>query len=337
MNKKALVLVSGGLDSQLALAFMLKQDIEVEAVSFFSHFSGGIKEGKVGDWVKLTKERFKIKMHYVFIREEFIDMIKIAKHGYGSGINPCIDCKILMFKKAKKLMQSIAASFIVTGEVLGQRPMSQLKQALSIIEKGADLEGLILRPLSAKILEPTKSEIEGIIDREKLGNIRGRGRKEQALLAKQFGIDSYPQPAGGCILTEKVFAYKMKDVFKYGYKGMDEFIMLQAGRLFRLNECNKAFLSRNAREIDILYNLADKEDIIFQLANDFPGPLLVLRGRVSEDIIKFAGALVKYYSKKKTNVKADVEYFRKSDLESVNRITVETLSKSEVEKYLVGF
>ena len=199
---KALVLLSGGLDSILAVKLLLEQGIEVEAINFRTNFCGPSK-------ARPAAKMLGVRLHEVDIRKEFLEVLKKPKHGYGSGMNPCIDCHALMLKKAGELMQkenscperSRRIDFIATGEVLGERPMSQHKKALKIVEKEAGLEGYLLRPLSAKLLEPTIPEKENLVDREKLLAISGRNRKPQMELAARYGIKNYPTPAGGCALT----------------------------------------------------------------------------------------------------------------------------------------
>jgi hypothetical protein len=202
---KALVLLSGGLDSILAVKLLLEQGIEVEAVNFRTNFCGPSK-------ARAAAEMLGVKLREVNIRQEFLPILKNPQHGYGSGLNPCIDCHGLMLKKAGEIMRAEGFDLIATGEVLGERPMSQHKQALDIVEKDADLKGYLLRPLSAKLLAPTLAEQDGRVEREKLLDISGRSRKPQMALAAQYGIKEYPTPAGGCALTQKDFAGRLKDL-----------------------------------------------------------------------------------------------------------------------------
>ncbi len=334
MKKKVLAFVSGGLDSHLAVAFMQAQGLEVEGVSYFSHFTGGLKEGSVGKWVKAIQDHFKIKMHYKFLREEFVDMIANAKYGYGKGINPCIDCKVLMFSKGRELMEEIGASFVVTGEVIGQRPMSQLKRSLAIIERDSGLGGLILRPLSAKVLEPTIPEKEGWVDRELLGDIEGRSRSKQMEYAQQFGITKYPQPAGGCILTEKVFAKKMRDTLNHGYESINEFWELQFGRALRLRDDAKAIAGRNERECDALIKLATSDDYIFRFSLDVPGPVVLLKGRFDEETKQLCAQIVKYFSKQKSDEVSSVEFYRKG--EDVKSVEIEPIDERFIKGMMIN-
>jgi tRNA-uridine 2-sulfurtransferase len=310
MRAKCLVLVSGGLDSQLAIGLMQRQDVDVEAVSFYSYFSSGIKEGRLGYWAHQAARHFGVKMHFVFLRESFIAMLKDPRYGYGSAVNPCIDCKVLMLIKAQELFAETGASFVATGEVIGQRPMSQLKHSLALIEKRSGLEGRIVRPLSGKCLPPTEAEKQGIVQREKFEDIVGRGRSRQKMLAEEFGLKKYPQPAGGCILTDKTYGARLRDAFKYGVTSEREYIALQCGRLVRFDSSTKAIIGRNKRECEMLRALADPDDYIVALSNDAPGPLLLLKGAVSAAVLERAGQIVHYYSKQKNAPEAEVEYFQ---------------------------
>ncbi|MCM8761412.1 MAG: hypothetical protein NC933_04695, partial [Candidatus Omnitrophica bacterium] len=199
MTKKAVVLFSGGLDSILATRLMMELGIEVACVHYYIEFAAcGGGETSAVNAAKMLGVPIKI----FDITAEYLEMFRNPKHGYGANINPCIDCKILMLKKAKEYMAEIGASFLVTGEVLGERPMSQRRDALNIIEKNSGVRGILLRPLSAKLLVPTIPEAKGVVDREKLLDIQGRSRKIQMELAARFGIKEYPNPSGGCLLTD---------------------------------------------------------------------------------------------------------------------------------------
>jgi len=332
--EKCLVLVSGGLDSQLTIGLMQRQQIEVEGVSFFSYFSGGMKEGRMGYWARNAAEHFGIKMHYVFLREPFLEMLKSPRYGYGSAINPCIDCKILMLRTAREMFPKTGASFVATGEVVGQRPMSQIKQSLAIIEKNSGLTRRIVRPLSGKLLDATIPETEGILERSHFEDISGRGRSSQRALAKKFGLEKYPQPAGGCILADKAYAARLHDAFENGVNSPHEYIALQCGRLLRFSKKTKAIIGRNARECDMLFCLAEDEDYILMLGEDAPGPLLVLKGIVGEADIERAGRIVKYYSKQQSAASAEIEYFQKK-VKTPRTITVGSIDHKDVESLIV--
>lgn len=331
MKRKALVLVSGGLDSALAVGLMKKQGLDVEIVSFFSPFSTGIKNGTMGAWVRKIADHFNVKAHFIMLREEFLEKVFNPAYGYGTGLNPCKDCKIFYFTKSKELMESIGASFIATGEVLGQRPMSQLKEGLQMIEKNSPLCGYIVRPLSGKILEASLPEKEGIIDREKMCAIQGRGREEQFRLAEEFGIQSYPQPAGGCILTDKAYATKMQDMYRFNTVSIRHCIALQCGRVYRFANDAKVIIGRDERENELLEKLADDECMIFSFAEDKPGPLLLFYGNIRTNYIEHAARLVKHYSKERLKDSSTVSYYKKANGTSMKKnIDVGQLDEDEL-------
>lgn len=285
---KAIALFSGGLDSVLAIKLVESQGIECIAVNFSTPFY------RVKNLEKI-KSDYGIDVLDVDISKEFIEVLKNPRHGYGSAINPCIDCKILMMKKAKEMMKEVGATFIVTGEVEGQRPMSQQKRTMNIIEREAEVKEILLRPLSALIFPETEIERKKIIDRSLLLNISGRSRRIQIELARKFNITEYEQPSGGCILTEKSFKDKLTDYFNHT-KNIDnnELKLLKIGRHFRIGE-NKFIVGRNKIENDTLHNLKSAADIEFSVKN-FMGPVTILQGKPDEQSIKTAASLTLSYS-----------------------------------------
>ncbi len=293
MNKKAIVLLSGGLDSILAAKLMIELGVEVTCVTYFIEFA--MCGGGPSAAIKAAKT-LGVPLKIFDITAEYIDMFKNPQHGYGANINPCIDCKIFMLKKAKAYMEEIGASFLVTGEVLGERPMSQRKDALNIIEKCAGVKGILLRPLCAKLLTPTIPEIEGVIDREKLLDIRGRSRKPQFALAEKFGIKEYPSPSGGCLLTDPGFAKRVRDLMAHEGLSVDGLTLLKVGRHFRLGEATKLIIGRDEKENDELETLAKKNDVCFRL-KDHEGPLALLRGPHDEELVKIAAAITAHHTK----------------------------------------
>jgi tRNA U34 2-thiouridine synthase MnmA/TrmU len=321
---KALALLSGGLDSTLAVRLVQEQGIDVVAVNFMSPFClcgrGGC--GAVG-----IAKQLQIPLKTISLGEEYLEIVRNPKYGYGKNMNPCIDCRILMFKKAKNYAEEIGASFLFTGEVLGERPMSQHGKALDIIEKEAGLEGRILRPLSAKLTPMTETEKKGWIDREKLLNIRGRSRKKQIELAKEFNMKDYPCPAGGCLLTYKEYAAKIRDLFEYKKKiRIKDVLLLKIGRHFRFEE-NRIIVGRNRTENERLRDLKDVDDYYLEV----PGcgsPLTVLIGPKKEEAIRTAAALTARYSdsgEKEIIVRFGTQEMNKS-------ITTSKLSNEEIEK-----
>ena len=321
---KALALLSGGLDSTLAVKLLLEQGIEVEAINFVSPFC---LCGKGGCGASQVADKFGIRLKVISVGEDYLKVVRKPKHGYGKNMNPCIDCRIFMLKKAKKYAQEAGASFIFTGEVLDERPMSQHFKAMKIIEEEAGLENEILRPLSAKLLPETTVEKRGIVDRRKLLDIQGRSRKRQIRLAKDFSISDYPCPAGGCLLTYKEFADKVKDLFKYKRRvTLKDIALLKLGRHFRL-EKNKIIVGRNESENKTLSQIKFPIDYLFEVSN-CGSPITILQGRKTNAAIEKAAALTAYYSDKK-DVRVRVR-FGKSNMDRV--IEVSRPSKEEVEK-----
>lgn len=276
---KAVGLLSGGLDSTLAAKLMVEQRIEVHAINFTSPFCTCTpKKSGCAAVVSAVKTLGNIPLKQVALRDEYLGMVRNPKHGYGSGMNPCIDCRIMKIRKAGEYMRAIGAAFLFTGEVLGQRPMSQHKRALAIIDRESGLQGFILRPLSAALLEPTIPEMAGLVDRSKLLGISGRTRKKQISLAADKGINDYPCPAGGCLLTERNFAEKMRDYLKFTKQPtVRDIALLKIGRHFRLPNSDKIIVARNESECKSLRDLCRKGDHLL-VPIDFRGPTVIIQG-----------------------------------------------------------
>jgi tRNA U34 2-thiouridine synthase MnmA/TrmU len=236
-----------------------------------------------------------VPLKVVNVGDEYLKMVRKPKHGYGRNMNPCIDCKIFMLKKAKKYAKEIGASFIFTGEVLNERPMSQHSKAMKIIEEEAGLKGKLLRPLSAKLLPETVIEKKGLVKREKLLDIRGRSRKPQIKLAGGFNIKDYPSPAGGCLLTCKEYADKLRDLLKHKKRcSMADVSLLKVGRHFRFGE-NKIIVGRNEAENNLLAAEKARNDYYFEVP-DVGSPTTVLQGAKTKNAIRMAAALTAFYS-----------------------------------------
>jgi len=330
MNKKAIVLLSGGLDSILAARLMLEQGIDLLAVNFSAKLCMcGCK--KTGDSAAVVAARMLgIPLKTIDITSDFIEIVKNPSHGYGANVNPCIDCKIYMFKHAKEMMKEAGASFLVTGEVLGERPMSQRMDALNMIEKAAGVKGILLRPLTAKNLNPTMPEEEGVVDRKKLLDIRGRSRKPQMALAEKFGIKRYPSPAGGCLLTDPGFANRVRDAMKYGEFNAENLALLSVGRHFRISPDARLVVGRDEGENGIIESLAGSGDIIFELA-DHEGPTAILRGKRSEDLIRIAAGITAYHTKFRVDHQLRINH-RKAGTGGSEIISVDAAEKEFVEK-----
>jgi tRNA-specific 2-thiouridylase len=324
---KALALLSGGLDSTLAAKLIIGQGIDVEAVSFVSPFCL-CKKGGCG--APEVAKNLNIKLKMINVGEEYLRIVRKPRFGYGKNMNPCIDCRIFMLKKASKYAKEIGASFIFTGEVLGQRPMSQLGRTLGVIEEEAGLKGEILRPLSAKLLPPTRIEKKGLVDREKLLGIEGRSRKEQIRLAEELKVSEYSCPGGGCLLTYREFACKLRDLFEHKKRiSLKDVQLLKIGRHFRFGK-NKIIVGRNEAENHLLLQMRTANDHCFE-AQDTGSPITLLQGPKTKTAIEKAAELTAYHSDKKLE---DVSVkFGKGDFNKSLRISIP--GKEKVEKLRV--
>jgi tRNA-uridine 2-sulfurtransferase len=324
---KALALFSGGLDSILAVKLMLEQGIDVVAVNFVSPFCLCEK----GSDVSKAAKRLGVPLKVVDVGAEYLRMVRNPKHGYGKNMNPCVDCRIFILKKAKKIAAEIGADFIFTGEVLDERPMSQHYRALKLVEEEADLKGKLLRPLSAKLLPATVMEKKGLVDRAKLLDIRGRSRKPQIKLAEEFNVKDYPSPAGGCLLTCKEYASKLRDLFKHKERcSLADVSLLKVGRHFRLGE-NKIVVGRNEEENRVLVAEKARSDYYFEVP-DIGSPITVLQGAKTNEAVRTAAALTAFYSDAKSD-KVSVNFGRARLSRSV---TVSVPSCGEVKSLRVG-
>ena len=321
---KALGLLSGGLDSILATEMIQKQGIEVVAFNVKSPFCLCKKGGCAA--VDASKQ-LNVPLKVVAAKEDYLRMVRSPKHGYGRNMNPCIDCRIYLLKKAKKYAKEIGAIFLFTGEVLDERPMSQHYPALKLIETEAGLKGKVLRPLSAKLLPETEVEKQGLVDRAKLLDIQGRSRKPQLKLAEEFNINDYPCPAGGCLLTYEEYAKKIQDLFDHKKRvSMADIALLRVGRHFRFGK-NKIIVGRNEEENKLLIAHKTKNEYYFELP-DVVGPVTILQGPKTKKAIETAAKLTASYSDAKAKEVA-VKFGR----ETLNKIITVTLpKKAYVEK-----
>ncbi|HRU64729.1 MAG TPA: tRNA 4-thiouridine(8) synthase ThiI [Spirochaetota bacterium] len=279
-NTRGVVLFSGGLDSLLAAKVLQEQGIDLIGFHcILPFFPPDINTEELT--ATRQAKQIGLKLHHYFCKADYIGILKDPPHGYGSHMNPCIDCKIFFIKKAAEFMESIGADFVATGEVVGQRPMSQQKNTMRHIEKESGLEGKLLRPLSAKLLSPTIPELEGKVDRAKLLSISGRGRKQQMELAAKYNITDYSSPAGGCLFTDKFFASRLRDLldFKSDIDQIDIYL-LSIGRHYRISNKVKVIISKNELEGIELSKYRDRADLFIEA--DFKGPVIFVSGEVDD-------------------------------------------------------
>jgi tRNA U34 2-thiouridine synthase MnmA/TrmU len=291
---KCILLYSGGLDSLVAGKILMNQGIDVIGLHFIlPYFPPDLNPEELKE--SIIAKQIDLKLTHYWCGQEYIDMLKHPPHGYGKNINPCVDCKIFFINKAFELMKETGADFVATGEVVGQRPMSQLKHTLNHIEN-TTIKGMLLRPLSAKLLKPTIAEINGMVDREKLYDISGRGRSRQIELAVKFGIKDYSSPAGGCLFTDKFMAQRVRDLIEYfpDFK-QQELYLLKAGRHFRLNSFVKIIVTRNERENIELEKYESMFDYSFKPL--FKGPSVFVKGTLTEDHKNTINSIICRYGK----------------------------------------
>ncbi|GFO62538.1 hypothetical protein M1B72_20945 [Geomonas paludis] len=307
MQRKAIALLSGGLDSTLAVKVLLEQGIAVEALNFTSPFCTctGKNAGCKSEAVRVAEE-FKIPIKVMNKGADYLEIIRNPKHGYGKGMNPCVDCRIYLLKKAKEYMEQSGADFVITGEVLGQRPMSQRRDTLRVIERESGLEGLLLRPLSAKHFNPTIPEQEGWVDRDKLLSISGRSRKEQFELAEELDVKNYPCPAGGCLLTELSFVGKIRDVFDHSDQlNLRDFRMLKLGRHFRIGRRTKVVMGRNEAENELLERAIQAGEAALRW-KEGKSPLAAVMGESSPELLERAAQILLRYTKAEPGAAATI-------------------------------
>lgn len=330
---RAIALLSGGLDSTLSAKVVIREGIEAIGVHFWTGFSVIERKRMVGRFGETifskTIEQLKIPLEIIDISDGYIDVVLNPRYGYGANANPCLDCKIYMFKRAKELLGEMDAKFIVTGEVLGQRPMSQQRHQLMLIEKETGLRGFILRPLSQKLLPETIPEKEGWIKRENLYAISGRSREVQMKLAEEFGIKEYPQPAGGCcFLTDETYGRRFFDYLKHNKKETftrKEALLLAFGRHFRISEKTKAIVGRNERENRVLNEISEGRMICFP--EDRKGPIMLVDSSDDDELNKACRILARYCKKGRDGVLIKVIYGMEE-----KRVFAEPLDEEEIER-----
>ncbi len=295
-KKKVVALLSGGLDSQLAVRMMQDRGFEVSAVAIKTPFCDFDCGRGCGFEIRERAEELGVDLKTVYLGDEYIEMLKKPKHGIGAGMNPCVDCRAMMFDAAKERMEEIGAEFVISGEVLGQRPMSQHRDAMRIIEKDSKLQGKIVRPLSGALLPETDAERDGLIRREDLGMIRGRSRRSQLRMAREYGIANPPNAGGGCLLTDKSFGRRAKDLFAHTQTPtINDVDLLKVGRHFRLGDNARLIVGRNHDENETIRALALPDDIVLEAA-DHVGPVSLVRGLDAGEHVEFCASVTLRYS-----------------------------------------
>jgi hypothetical protein len=290
---RALSVISGGLDSILATRIVMDQGVDVTAIHFVSPFFGS----ESGAFTARMADRYGIRAESVDIGDSYLAMLSSPQYGYGKNFNPCVDCKILLFSTALMMMERFGARFIVTGEVLGQRPMSQRRDTLRVIERDSFTGGLLLRPLSAQLLKPTIAELNGWVRRNELFAFSGRSRKPQIELASRLGITGYPAPAGGCCLTDPILSKRIRRLYTLrGRPEAREVALIQIGRPFLLGETAILTIGRNEEENGQIGKIAGNRALFLRTV-DVPGPAGVIFGAATDEDIRRAVAVIAYYTK----------------------------------------
>ncbi len=315
---KAIVLYSGGLDSTLALELIKEQGAEVFPLFIYHQFLPESQPPKIQN------------LKTIDVTEEMIEIVRSPHYGYGKNLNPCIDCRILMLKKAKEYLKEMKADFVVTGEVLDQRPLSQRREILFLIEKKAGLEGQVVRPLSGGLLPPTIPEEEGLIDREKLLRLRGRSRRIELTMAKEKNIKEFFSPGGGCLLTDTGFARKLADLMRYeGEIKPEDIRLLKLGRHFRLAPDARLIVGREEEENKKLEKLLNSRAIFLYVPNT-GSPNALLLG--NKELLKTAARIIARYSDKREEAVVEVCYKEKN---KINKVKVQPCSDEELNKWRI--
>lgn len=324
---RALAMLSGGLDSILAAKLIKDQGIEVIGITYKSYF---FDEENARRMVK----QIDIPLEVVDFSEEHFELVKNPKHGYGKNMNPCIDCHAMMMRYSGELLKKFEADFIITGEVINQRPMSQNAGALNTVKKESGFSDKILRPLCAKLLPPTEMEESGMVDREKLMNINGRSRKVQIELAEKWNIKDYPSPAGGCKLTEPGYSKRLRDLLDNNDEVTPrDMELLRYGRRFRISRNTVIISARTKDEGDLIKPILNSNDTGF-IVDKYTGSMVGLVGEATEEGIKLAAAIAARYSKGKDEEKVTVRYGKISKPYN-GLVEVTPITDKELEQYMI--
>jgi len=335
-NKKrghAIALFSGGLDSALAILLMLRQDIKVTALTFVTHFGCYLSDrSSCGSNPYPVAEKFGFDIELMHLGQKFVDIVINPRYGRGKNMNVCTDCRILMLREAKCFMEMVDADFIITGEVIGQRPMSQTRDKLNLVLKQSALKGKLLRPLSAKLLPPTEAELSGMINRDLLEGISGRGRKRQMQLAAEFGHEDYPSPASGCLLTDPAYSARLRDLLAHTDRiTFNDLNLLKAGRHFRLDENTKAIVGRHEKDNEALVSYRQPHYLQLEALN-IGSPITLLVGNATDENIEKAAMITARYTSARNQAQIEVSLTSNS---GERKVTVAPATDEELKPLVV--
>lgn len=329
----AVALFSGGLDSALAILLMRRQNIKVTALTFMTHFGCDISDrSSCGGNPYPVSEKFGFDVKLMHLGEKFVEIVKNPKYGYGKNMNPCVDCRILMLREAKTFMDLIGADFIITGEVLGQRPKSQMRNSMNTVIRDSELKGRLVRPLSAKLFEETIPEKEGMLNRDLLEGISGRSRKRQMKLAEEFGLEDYPSPAAGCLLTDPSYSRRLKDLIENSPSiDFNDLNLLRVGRHFRINENSKVIVGRNEEDNDKIRQYAKNEHYMLEALGTGSPITLLITSNGDNSILDAASLTARYCGKRKD---AEVEVTCINDGDG-RKFKVSPADEKLIDKYIL--
>jgi len=329
----AIALFSGGLDSTLAILLMLRQKIRVTGLTFMTHFGCDRGDrGSCGSDPYPIAEKYGFDVKLMHLGQKFIDIVENPQYGHGKNMNPCTDCRILMLTEARKYMELVGADFVVTGEVLGQRPMSQVGNKLNLTEKKSGLKGKLLRPLSARLRPPTEPEVTGMVDREQLEAIQGRSRRRQLELAAKFDLTDFPTPAAGCLLTDVGYSNRLRDLLEHSIKlTEDNLNLLRVGRHLRLDQRTKLVVGRNEADNNKLM-VHKRPGHIHLEAMGVGSPVTLLIGDASEENLMKAARITARYCDAKRMPQVEVTIFNG---QSERRVTVSPEAENMVSSLVI--
>jgi tRNA U34 2-thiouridine synthase MnmA/TrmU len=330
----AVALFSGGLDSALAVLLLLKQEIEVTALTFMTAFGCDLSDrSSCGHNPFPAAERFGFRVKLANLGQDYVEMVRHPRYGRGKNMNPCVDCRIMMLSQAKAFMELEGADFVVTGEVMGQRPFSQVKSKLALTEREAGLQGLLLRPLSALLLPPTLPEERGWVDRSRLAGIQGRSRKPQMELARQLGLVDYPNPASGCLLTDPGYSARLADLFSHNeFVELADLNLLRTGRQFRLSDRVKAIVGRHETDNARIQAEVRPGDLLLEVP-DTGSPLTLLSGPAETADVRLAAEITARYSRARILPLVQVEVRGST---SVSTLAVVPATPAKCDRYRIA-